>query len=354
MTPSWTTSSRSPSCSPPSRASRSPNRRARSRSRQPMCCGSPRKRAAPMATSFPRHGRTAASSSPRSRSASSRRSRRGISRRRCCRARSRRRWPPAARRSIKPASQTPYSGLAWGVLCEEVGFPKGAVNVVTGSAAEIGDEICSNWLVRKLTFTGSTEVGKMLMAKCAASVKKVSMELGGNAPFIVFDDADIDRAVEGAMVAKYRNSGQTCVCTNRFFVQDGIYDAFVEKLAAATPQAEGRSRPRGRHPAGAADRREGGREGRGADRRRQGQGRQDRHRRQAPCARRLVLRADRDRRGEARHALHEGRDLWAGRAGVPLQGRSRGDRGLPTTPNSASPAISTPAISAARSASWKA
>ena len=135
---------------------------------------------------------------------------------------------------IKPASQTPYSGLAWGVLCEEVGFPKGAVNVVTGSAAEIGDEICSNWLVRKLTFTGSTEVGKMLMAKCAASVKKVSMELGGNAPFIVFDDADIDRAVEGAMVAKYRNSGQTCVCTNRFFVQDGIYDEFVEKLAAAT------------------------------------------------------------------------------------------------------------------------
>jgi succinate-semialdehyde dehydrogenase/glutarate-semialdehyde dehydrogenase len=135
---------------------------------------------------------------------------------------------------IKPASQTPYSGLAWGVLCEEAGFPKGAVNVVTGSAAEIGDEICSNWLVRKLTFTGSTEVGKLLMAKCATNVKKVSMELGGNAPFIVFDDADIERAVEGAMVAKYRNSGQTCVCTNRFFVQDGIYDEFVDRLAAAS------------------------------------------------------------------------------------------------------------------------
>jgi succinate-semialdehyde dehydrogenase/glutarate-semialdehyde dehydrogenase len=135
---------------------------------------------------------------------------------------------------IKPASQTPYSGLAWGVLCDEVGFPKGTVNVLTGAAGEIGDEICSNPLVKKLTFTGSTEVGKMLMAKCAATVKKVSMELGGNAPFIVFDDADIDRAVEGAMVAKYRNSGQTCVCTNRFFVQEGIYDAFVEKLAAAS------------------------------------------------------------------------------------------------------------------------
>jgi succinate-semialdehyde dehydrogenase/glutarate-semialdehyde dehydrogenase len=135
---------------------------------------------------------------------------------------------------VKPASQTPYSGLAWGALCEEVGFPKGTVNIVTGSAAEIGEEICANPLVRKITFTGSTEVGKVLMAKAAATVKKVSMELGGNAPFLVFDDADIDRAVEGAIAAKYRNSGQTCVCTNRFFVQDGIYDQFVEKLAAAS------------------------------------------------------------------------------------------------------------------------
>lgn len=135
---------------------------------------------------------------------------------------------------VKPASQTPYSGIAWGVLCEEVGFPKGVVNVVTGSAGEIGDELCANPLVKKLTFTGSTEVGKMLIAKCAATVKKVSMELGGNAPFLVFDDADIDRAVEGAIVAKYRNSGQTCVCTNRFFVQDGVYDEFVEKLVAAS------------------------------------------------------------------------------------------------------------------------
>jgi succinate-semialdehyde dehydrogenase / glutarate-semialdehyde dehydrogenase len=135
---------------------------------------------------------------------------------------------------VKPASQTPYSGLAWGALCEEVGFPKGTVNVVTGSAGEIGDELCSNPLVRKITFTGSTEVGKVLIAKSASTVKKVSMELGGNAPFLVFDDADLDRAVEGAMIAKYRNSGQTCVCTNRFFVQSGIYDAFVEKFSAAT------------------------------------------------------------------------------------------------------------------------
>ncbi|GAA2818202.1 succinate semialdehyde dehydrogenase [Aminobacter aminovorans] len=135
---------------------------------------------------------------------------------------------------VKPASQTPYSGLAWGALCEEVGFPKGVVNVLTGSAGEIGDEICANPLVKKITFTGSTEVGKMLIAKSASTVKKVSMELGGNAPFLVFDDADIDRAVEGAITAKFRNSGQTCVCTNRFFAQAGIYDRFVAKLAEAS------------------------------------------------------------------------------------------------------------------------
>ena len=135
---------------------------------------------------------------------------------------------------VKPASQTPYSALAWGALAQEVGLPAGVVNVVTGSASEIGEELTANPLVRKITFTGSTEVGKILMAKAAGTVKKVSMELGGNAPFLVFDDADLDRAVEGAMVAKYRNSGQTCVCTNRFFVQAGIYDAFVEKLAAAS------------------------------------------------------------------------------------------------------------------------
>ncbi|MCO5147915.1 MAG: NAD-dependent succinate-semialdehyde dehydrogenase [Aquamicrobium sp.] len=135
---------------------------------------------------------------------------------------------------VKPASQTPYSGLAWGALAEEVGIPKGVVNVVTGAAGEIGDELCTNPIVKKITFTGSTEVGKILIQKAASTVKKVSMELGGNAPFLVFDDADIDRAVEGAVTAKYRNSGQTCVCTNRFYVQAGVYDAFVEKLAAAS------------------------------------------------------------------------------------------------------------------------
>ena len=137
---------------------------------------------------------------------------------------------------VKPASATPYSGLAWGLLAEEVGIPAGVVNIVTGSSGPIGDEICENPLVKKITFTGSTEVGKVLLTKAAATVKKVSMELGGNAPFIVFDDADIDRAVEGAIVAKYRNSGQTCVCTNRFLVQSGVYDRFVEKLVAATNQ----------------------------------------------------------------------------------------------------------------------
>ncbi|MBO6541225.1 MAG: NAD-dependent succinate-semialdehyde dehydrogenase [Rhizobiaceae bacterium] len=135
---------------------------------------------------------------------------------------------------VKPATQTPYSGLAWGVLAEEAGIPAGVINIVTGAAGEIGDELCTNPLVKKITFTGSTPIGKLLLEKAAGTVKKVSMELGGNAPFLVFDDADIDRAVEGAMTAKYRNSGQTCVCTNRFFVQAGVYDAFVEKLAKAS------------------------------------------------------------------------------------------------------------------------
>lgn len=134
---------------------------------------------------------------------------------------------------MKPASQTPLSGLAWGKLCEAAGIPDGVVNIITGSAREIGGEMTSNPLVKKITFTGSTEVGKVLLEQAAKTVKKVSMELGGNAPFIVFDDADLDRAVAGAMAAKYRNSGQTCVCTNRFIVQDGIYDAFAARLAKA-------------------------------------------------------------------------------------------------------------------------
>ena len=134
---------------------------------------------------------------------------------------------------LKPASQTPLSALALAVLAERAGIPAGVLSVVTGSAAAIGGELSHNPLVRKLTFTGSTEVGRELMAQTASTIKKVSMELGGNAPFIVFDDADLDAAVEGAIVSKYRNAGQTCVCANRLYVHSKVYDAFAQKLVAA-------------------------------------------------------------------------------------------------------------------------
>jgi succinate-semialdehyde dehydrogenase/glutarate-semialdehyde dehydrogenase len=136
----------------------------------------------------------------------------------------------------KPASQTPLSALALAVLAERAGLPAGVLNVITGSAQQIGGELTSNPIVRKLTFTGSTEIGKELLAQCAGTVKKTSMELGGNAPFIVFDDADLDAAVAGAIVSKYRNSGQTCVCANRFLVQAGVYDAFAAKFAKAVAE----------------------------------------------------------------------------------------------------------------------
>ena len=134
---------------------------------------------------------------------------------------------------LKPASQTPYSALALAELAERAGIPKGVFSVVTGSAGEVGAELTGNPIVRKLTFTGSTEIGRQLMIECAKDIKKVSLELGGNAPFIVFDDADLDAAVDGALISKFRNNGQTCVCANRLYIQDGIYDAFVEKLTAA-------------------------------------------------------------------------------------------------------------------------
>lgn len=134
---------------------------------------------------------------------------------------------------LKPATQTPYSALALAELAVRAGVPAGVFNVVTGASGAIGGEMTSNPKVRKLTFTGSTEIGKLLMEQCAGTVKKLSLELGGNAPFIVFDDADLDAAVEGALISKYRNTGQTCVCTNRFLVQDGIYERFAEKLVAA-------------------------------------------------------------------------------------------------------------------------
>ncbi|UFS67830.1 NAD-dependent succinate-semialdehyde dehydrogenase [Paracoccus denitrificans] len=132
---------------------------------------------------------------------------------------------------LKPASQTPLTALALAVLADRAGFPKGLLSVVTGSAREIGAELTANPVIRKLSFTGSTEVGKELMKQCADTVKRTSMELGGNAPFIVFDDADIDAAVEGAIASKYRNAGQTCVCANRLFVQAGVHDAFVQRLS---------------------------------------------------------------------------------------------------------------------------
>ncbi|MEM6582067.1 MAG: NAD-dependent succinate-semialdehyde dehydrogenase [Pseudomonadota bacterium] len=135
---------------------------------------------------------------------------------------------------IKPATETPLSAFAMAELAERAGVPPGVINVLAGSSSAIGGELTSNPIVRKLTFTGSTPVGKSLTVDCAATMKKTSMELGGNAPFIVFDDADLDAAVQGAMISKYRNAGQTCVCSNRLFVQDGVYDAFVEKLVAAT------------------------------------------------------------------------------------------------------------------------
>jgi succinate-semialdehyde dehydrogenase/glutarate-semialdehyde dehydrogenase len=134
---------------------------------------------------------------------------------------------------LKPAELTPFSALALAELGERAGLPKGVLNVVTGDPEPIGRELTANPTVRKLSFTGSTEVGRLLMSQCSATVKKISLELGGNAPFIVFEDADLDAAVDGAIASKYRNTGQTCVCANRFLVQDGVYDAFAGKLVEA-------------------------------------------------------------------------------------------------------------------------
>jgi succinate-semialdehyde dehydrogenase/glutarate-semialdehyde dehydrogenase len=139
---------------------------------------------------------------------------------------------------LKPASQTPYSALALMELAERAGLPAGVLSVVTGESSVVGKELTENPLVRKLTFTGSTEIGKLLMRQCAGTMKKLSLELGGLAPFIVFDDADIDAAVEGAMVAKYRMAGQTCICANRILVQDGVYQAFVDKFVAAAKKLQ--------------------------------------------------------------------------------------------------------------------
>ncbi|HEX3097143.1 MAG TPA: NAD-dependent succinate-semialdehyde dehydrogenase [Usitatibacter sp.] len=132
---------------------------------------------------------------------------------------------------LKPAEQTPFSALALAELAERAGIPRGVLNIVTGEPVAIGKELCASPIVRKVTFTGSTEVGRILMRQSADTIKKMSLELGGNAPFIVFDDADLDAAAEGALASKYRNAGQTCVCANRIYVQDAVYDAFAAKLA---------------------------------------------------------------------------------------------------------------------------
>ncbi|MCC7428957.1 MAG: NADP-dependent succinate-semialdehyde dehydrogenase [Alphaproteobacteria bacterium] len=142
-------------------------------------------------------------------------------------------WAAGCTGVIRPASQTPFSALAIAVLAERAGMPAGVMNVITGPSGEVGAELTGSPIVRKLSFTGSTEVGKVLIAQCAGTVKKVSMELGGNAPFIVFDDADLDAAVQGAMASKYRNTGQTCVCANRLLVQDRVYDEFAARLSQA-------------------------------------------------------------------------------------------------------------------------
>jgi len=142
-------------------------------------------------------------------------------------------WAAGCTGVIRPASQTPFSALALAALAQEAGLPAGVCNVITGPGSEIGREMCAHRDVRKLSFTGSTEVGALLLAQCAPTIKKTGMELGGNAPFIVFDDADLEAAVQGAVASKFRNAGQTCVCTNRFLVQEGIYEAFASRLTAA-------------------------------------------------------------------------------------------------------------------------
>ena len=147
---------------------------------------------------------------------------------------------------IKPRIRDPLSALALCELAERAGIPAGVINVVTGKASDIGTEMTINPIIKMLTFTGSTEIGKLLMKQCADTVKKVGMELGGNAPFIVFDDADLDAAVTGAMASKYRNAGQTCVCANRLLVQEGVYDAFAAKLAEAVGKHAGWRRHPGR------------------------------------------------------------------------------------------------------------
>ena len=216
---------------------------------------------------------------------------------------------------IKPAEQTPLSALALAELAERAGIPAGVLNVVTADAErsiEVGQVLCASPTVRHLSFTGSTPVGRILMQQCAPTVKKLALELGGHAPFIVFDDADLDAAVEGALASKYRNAGQTCVCTNRFYAHESIYDAFVAKLAAGAAQIKvGNGFEAGVAQGPLIDEQAVAKvEEHVADA--LGQRRQDRKRRQEACAGRPFLRADRAVERHGRHADHARGNLRPG------------------------------------------
>jgi hypothetical protein len=227
---------------------------------------------------------------------------------------------------IKPAEDTPLSALALAELAGRAGIPAGVFNVVTTSQpAKVGGELTQNPLVRKFSFTGSTEIGKLLMRQCASTVKKVSLELGGNAPFIVFDDADLEAAADGAMLSKFRNMGQTCVCANRFLVQDGIYDAFAEKLAQPHGQAQDRRRHGRRGDPRPADQHGRRREGGAAPQGRHRQRCEDRDRRQARRAGRHVFRADASARRHVENGLRARGNLRARRHAFPFRHRRRRD-----------------------------
>jgi succinate-semialdehyde dehydrogenase/glutarate-semialdehyde dehydrogenase len=254
---------------------------------------------------------------------------------------------------VKPAEETPLTALALAALAEEAGFPAGVFNVLTGDpVADRRPNCCASPVVRKLSFTGSTAVGRLLMAQCAPTVKKLSLELGGNAPFIVFDDADLDAAVEGAMIAKYRNTGQTCVCANRFLVQSGIYEAFARPAGGARRDlkvgngARGTGVEQGPLINDAALPRS----------RRWSPTRVERRpravRRHPPCARRHLLPADGARRRDAGDAGGARGNLRAGRAALSLRAKAR-PSAWPTTPNPVSPPICTRAMSPAAGASPK-
>ena len=224
---------------------------------------------------------------------------------------------------IKPAPATPYSALALAELAERAGIPKGVFNIIVSDrASEVGTEMATNPAVRKLGFTGSTGVGKLLMQQAAGTVKKVSLELGGNAPLIIFDDADLDRAVEGAIACKYRNAGQTCVCTNRIFVQDGVY-RLRRTFRPRGRRDETRQWLRRRRHGRPDDHHGGGRKGRSACRRRRRPRRPGGRRRRPIQSRRTVLSADDFDRGDAQNAYFQRGNLWARGALVPVPGRGR-------------------------------